>query len=269
MASIDRSWKQQLKPIAALLGITSSRIMWQRMALQEYRRKRQMHIGFRQWCESEAPRWVTEHWGHTVVKDEFEEAHLTSQLYEVAEKLRSRIGPCRDVHVLDAGASDGFFLTRLGAIRGVGVNFLPACSQKIKMDGFTTCVADIEYLPFSNKAFDYVICCETLEHVSNPIRVLNELARVCARRVYLTIPWVPHTRINRRPDGWPDVESHIFEFSEEDFAKVLTHARVKVAYQDRIQVFPEPHNMMVQWWFSLWMYPSFFPKLQYYELEPS
>lgn len=56
-----------------------------------------------------------------------------------------------------------------------------------------------------------------MEHVPNPVRALNELARVCRGRIHLTIPWIPHTRITARPSNGPHVESHIFDFSEGDF----------------------------------------------------
>ena len=268
MATTDRSWRQRLKRTAAAFGITSSNFLWQSLALRAYQHKLHTDTGFRQWSEIEAPRWVTEHWGHETVEGEFARVHLTSQLYELTEMLRCRIAPVGDARVLDAGASDGLFLARLGAARGVGVNFLRPCARKIHADGFTACVGDIEDLPFAAKVFDYVICCETLEHVCNPIRAMNELARVCRRRLYIAIPWLPSTRINSRPPGWPETESHTFEFSEVDFGKLLTHAPVRIVYQDRVQIFPEPRNPLLQAWLRLWMYPSFFPRLQYYELEP-
>lgn len=243
--------------------------MWSRLALHYYRKKFRTNPAYRQWAETEATRWVVDHWGHEVVEGEVMIAHVTSQLYELTEMLRRRIGSSVDAWVLDAGASDGLFLSRVGASRGVGVNFLQACAKNIQASGFNACVGDIEELPFSDKSFDYVICCETLEHVPNPVHTLNELARVCKNRIHLTIPWMPRTRINSRPAGWPEIEGHIFEFSEQDFAKVLTHARVRCVYQDRVQVFPEPGNVLAQLWLKRWMYPSFFPKLQYYELEPS
>lgn len=260
--------RQLLKPLALKLGITSSSVLYRGLALRQYRKKLLAHADFRCWVETEAPRWVSAHWGHEVVSDKFVLAHMTSQLYELTELLRKRIGLLGDMPVLDAGASDGLFLSRLGATRGVGVNFLQACAGKIYSDGYAACVGDIAELPFPDKAFEYVICCETLEHVLDPIRTLNELARVCRRRIFMTIPWLPRTRINARPAGWPEVESHVFEFSEADFAKVLTHANVRMVYQSRVQVFPEPSNPLVQCWLKWWMYPSFFPKLQYYELEP-
>ncbi len=47
--------------------------------------------------------------------------------------------------------------------------------------------ADGEHLPFSDKEFDYVICCHVLEHVKNPKQFLSELFRV-GKKGYLETP---------------------------------------------------------------------------------
>ncbi len=264
----DKSFRQLVKPFANKLGITSSSVLWRQLALRQYYIKMQRDAEYRRWVDSESKRWVEQHWGHETVSDPYVINHLRSQIYEITEILRARMGDVSDASVLDAGASDGFFLYRIGARRGIGVNFLYECAAKISLDGYASCLGDIEELPFSDGAFDYVICCETLEHVPNPIHTLNELARVCRKKIFLTIPWLPHTRITARPNGWPYVESHIFEFSEADFAKIVTHTHSRIVFQSRVQVFPEPRNPLLQWWFTQWLYPSFFPKLQYYEIEP-
>lgn len=255
-----------LKRLAAACGVTSSAFLWQPLASRLYRRKLANDAAYREWLASKSG--LDEHWGHETVTDDFARLHLGSQLYEICRQLKQRAGDVSGLRVLDAGASDGMFLNEIGAVHGVGVNFLPACARKIAEDGQDPCVADVERLPFPDRAFDVVMCCETLEHVPNPIGALNELARVCRGRLFITIPWLPATRINVRPAGWPDVESHIFEFSEQDFARVVSHARVRVSHIGHIQVFPEPGNPAARWWFGRWMYPNFFPKLQYYELLP-
>ncbi len=51
----------------------------------------------------------------------------------------------------------------------------------------TFVAADGENLPFEDKEFDYVICCQVLEHVENPARFLAEQFRV-AKRGYLDTP---------------------------------------------------------------------------------
>jgi SAM-dependent methyltransferase len=255
-----------LKHLAARFGVHSSAFLWQWIATRQHRRKLQTDPQYRAWIE--ARRGLADHWGHETVSDTFGLLHVGSQLYEICRMLRHRIGDATGKRVLDAGASDGLFLQEIGARGGVGVNFLSACARKISEDGQLGCVADVERLPFRDCAFDFVICCETLEHVPNPVATLNELARVCRDRLFVTIPWLPHTRINARPPGWPEVESHVFEFSESDFLRVMTHARVRVSHQDRIEVFPEPGNPASRWWLGHWMYPNVFPKLQYYELTP-
>jgi SAM-dependent methyltransferase len=47
--------------------------------------------------------------------------------------------------------------------------------------------ADGEDLPFKDKEFDYLICCQVLEHVENPARFLSELFRV-SKRGYIETP---------------------------------------------------------------------------------
>lgn len=47
--------------------------------------------------------------------------------------------------------------------------------------------ADAEDMPFGDKEFDYIFCCQVLEHAENPEQFLNELARV-GKRGYLEMP---------------------------------------------------------------------------------
>lgn len=47
--------------------------------------------------------------------------------------------------------------------------------------------ADGEHLPFKDKEFDYVICCQVLEHVEDPAKFLSEQFRV-AKRGYIETP---------------------------------------------------------------------------------
>lgn len=47
--------------------------------------------------------------------------------------------------------------------------------------------ADGENLPFDDKSFDYVICCQVIEHVEDPIKFSKEQARV-AKAGYMETP---------------------------------------------------------------------------------
>ena len=195
--------------------------------------------------------------------------HLSSQLFELTTRLRERVSMRPDARVLDAGASDALFLHAIGAARGVGLNMLPACARQIRAGGFASALGDVERLPFADGAFDFVICCQTIEHVPNPIHTIGELLRVARERVFLTVPWMRRTRINPRAAGWPAIEEHIFEFDERDFATILTHVGARVVHRGAVQVFPEPVNPVARWWLQTWMYGGHFPRLQYWELAPA
>jgi SAM-dependent methyltransferase len=57
--------------------------------------------------------------------------------------------------------------------------------------------ADGQFLPFADRAFDYVICAHVLEHVEDPAQLIAELERV-ARRGYIETP----SEIGERIYGW-------------------------------------------------------------------
>lgn len=48
--------------------------------------------------------------------------------------------------------------------------------------------ASINYLPFIDNSFDYIICYHVLEHLLNPIDGLRELKRVARKKIFLKIP---------------------------------------------------------------------------------
>ena len=57
--------------------------------------------------------------------------------------------------------------------------------------------ADGQFLPFADRAFDYVICSHVLEHVEDPRRFIAELTRVACRG-YIETP----SEIGERIYGW-------------------------------------------------------------------
>jgi len=61
-----------------------------------------------------------------------------------------------------------------------------------------TVAADGQHLPFTDQAFDYVICSHVLEHVEAPEKLLTELMRV-AKRGYIETP----SEIAEKLYGWP------------------------------------------------------------------
>ena len=238
-----------------------------RLALDAHNRKYLETESYCQWVKKVGESRLSEHYAHSVLTDPFVVAHARSQFYELITTIRTRLDRVgRGRSALDAGASDGLFLDQLGLKNGVGLNIVEACTRKIRSDGMRACRGDLEWLPFQDKAFDTVICCQALEHLPNPIHALRELTRVCRGRIFLSIPWVPLTRIKSRPQD--DFEGHIFEFSTSDFPKIVSHTSLTIGYAQEIEVMPQVQNPFHHLLLKRYLWRSYFPKLQYYELVP-
>lgn len=50
-------------------------------------------------------------------------------------------------------------------------------------------------LPFEDNSADLVVCCEVLEHLKNPKKAMDEIARVSSKYVLISVPWEPVWRI--------------------------------------------------------------------------
>ncbi len=50
-------------------------------------------------------------------------------------------------------------------------------------------------LPFESDSFDTVLCVEVLEHLSDPARAMQEIARVASQRIILSVPHEPWFRL--------------------------------------------------------------------------
>jgi len=59
--------------------------------------------------------------------------------------------------------------------------------HELKIDERPFVNASIEYLPFRDKIFDYVICNHVLEHVDNPVKACQEIQRV-GKKGYIECP---------------------------------------------------------------------------------
>jgi len=116
-------------------------------------------------------------------------------------------------------------------------------------------------------AFDVAICCETLEHLPDPIQGLRELGRVCRGRICVSVPWVARTRITGpAPGGHRPDRQHVFEFDRRDFTAVAALAGLETVHHEVVRVFPGARNPAVELMFRETLYRGYFPRLQYFEL---
>ena len=92
--------------------------------------------------------------------------------------------------VIDIGAGDGEMLSRLRndfLFYGVGVDL---CDNFRDRNSFDFALADAEYLPFREEAFECAIMTATLEHISDHKKALDEANRVLVGngRLLITSP---------------------------------------------------------------------------------
>lgn len=191
----------------------------------------------------------------------------------LVQLIYDRLGPeLSSLSFLDVGDTDGLILKHLGKQRLALNNSSKACEQ-IRRNGVEAQRGDGQTLPFKDKSFDVVLCFETLEHVLNPCLLLDELARVARRKVYVSIPGVRETLVHARIRGSRVGEFHVVEFCERDFRSLLTHVPLRISHYERIEVFGTPRNPRE--WVSYRYHATrdllggclkFF---QFYELEPT
>lgn len=131
-------------------------------------------------------------------------------------------GSCDNSTVIDLGDSNGIFL-RSFRKEGISVNISEKTAKSLKKKDLDVIRADIQFLPFRDNSIDTILLFETLEHVENPVLLLNEIGRVCKKNLILSIPFVIKTHINRYSysDGRPSYQYHIFEFNREDFLNII------------------------------------------------
>lgn len=148
--------------------------------------------------------------------------------------------------VLDCGCNDGAFTLELvkHGHEAVGVDILPVNIQRAldnipdipeitsKLDYY---VADIESLPFEDGVFETVVITETLEHLINPRKGLEEIHRVLkdGGKALISVP----NGVDRQPTHYntfditrlQDIMQDIFttESLESDFGTIYIIARKK------------------------------------------
>lgn len=134
---------------------------------------------------------VPPNWYETSIKNNLFQRYWHTRRFSEVGKL---IEPAKNV--LDVGCADGTFTKviskKTGSENLVGIDVLKSSinyAKKIfaKNQKMSFKVADAHNLPFKESEFDAVFCLEALEHVIDPLRVLQEIYRVLKSDGYAVV----------------------------------------------------------------------------------
>jgi ubiquinone/menaquinone biosynthesis C-methylase UbiE len=148
--------------------------------------------------------------------------------------------------VLDAGCGEGFILDRLYkaniGTKLIGIDFSKQAIEIAKRERPHLDIrhGNIYELPFKDNTFDLVLCCEVLEHLTDPEKALAEIQRVAKQYVILSVPNEPFFMLANflRGKNWSrlgnDIE-HIQHWSGKGFENFVSS---KFIIFSRKQPFP-------------------------------
>lgn len=146
--------------------------------------------------------------------------------------IRRYAGP----EVLDVGCGNGVYVLHLAdeyCIRGVDYERFDAWVQRPELFS----LADAQDLRMPADSVDTIVSFETLEHLPNPRRALEEYHRVCRRNVILTVPNCAVSPGMRRSNvifgHWID-RTHVNFWDLDAFARVVGDAGFRVTTRDYI-----------------------------------
>jgi ubiquinone/menaquinone biosynthesis C-methylase UbiE len=108
-------------------------------------------------------------------------------------RLASQVRPSR---LLEVGCGEGHLIAHLTKQLPT-LTQIAACDRSLEKLA-TVRPTSIEFrtgsvyaLPYPDRAFDLVVCCEVLEHLEEPARALAELRRVTSRYLLVSTPREP------------------------------------------------------------------------------
>jgi len=122
-------------------------------------------------------------------------------------QIADRIAAMAPDSFLDAGCGEGFVAKmlreRMPGLALTGFDFDPAAVKLAQAANpgaeFTT--ASIFDIPYPDDSFDVVGCFEVLEHQTDPLPALRELARVARRAVIVSVPHEPFFSLSNAARG--------------------------------------------------------------------
>lgn len=125
-----------------------------------------------------------EFWKEGMIEDPFNKGRIDKTIELIPPEIQN---------LVDIGCGNGRLLSELKIIRPelklLGIDRSTAALKYVQVDKIE---ADIVKTGLSDNSFDYVTCCEVIEHLPHEVfgQALNELARISSKYVLISVPYM-------------------------------------------------------------------------------
>lgn len=154
--------------------------------------------------------------------------HLVGNFLDTVRRL---LVPLEVDRILEAGCGEGHLAARLARWKRrpvVGIDLDPAIFERSGPDepSRQLLAQSVYRLGFASRSFDLVVAAEVLEHLDEPLRGLDEIARVSRRYVLLSVPREPLWRVLNMArgaywKGWGNTPGHLQHWSSAGFVSLV------------------------------------------------
>lgn len=155
--------------------------------------------------------------------------------------------------VLDAGAGEGQFKHYFAHTHYIGLDL--AIGDDTWNYNDLDLLGDLCRLPFADQTMDAAVCIQTLEHVNEPMQVINEIGRVLkpGGRLYLSAPMCWHQ--HQKPYDYFRYTSFGFRYLIENSQMQVVEMRPMGGYfwflsfnfqMLHVWLFPKPNKLWLQ-----------------------
>lgn len=121
---------------------------------------------------------------YTILADTFIERETDCNTACI-ERILAEIGEQQTV--LDAGGGNGCLAEKIRGHSG-GTTYLLDVADKKTRDGIIFTKGSILDIPYTDNFFDVVVCTHTLEHIKDHRKALEEIRRVCKKKLIVVLP---------------------------------------------------------------------------------
>jgi len=161
---------------------------------------------------------------------------LNRRFLRALVRMAALVAPRR---VLDVGCGEGIPLAAIERVRalslciGVDVELDLAHAARKNTTHSSVCLGNAYVLPFEDRTFDLVMCCEVLEHLQSPERALVEIGRASRGFCLFSVPHEPIWRILNMARGsyirrLGNTNGHINNWTRSQFLAIVgAHFRIR------------------------------------------